>query len=228
MQILDTDDSWKMLMASIPSENNPDLPKYTVEHIQLIEKYGLLNRRLAGDILLDEWSTSGRVRPKVETLFVLLQKCELFRAADYVATEILSIPIPRRPTEGPAKEILPILNPDESELLEQPFDNLHITNIPEPISNDALSPLDANLNALVEKLNNYDHSHGNLIDFSIEVIEKVTNNFSESLNIGSGSFGTVYSLDLRPKGPKLAIKLLHPTSSVVEEQFVTEIRVLSE
>jgi len=196
-----------------------------VENIDLVERHGIMNRRLAGDILLDEWSTSGRIRPTVETLFDLLQECQLFRAADYVAEEILNIPIPLRPAQGPAQVIIPILfgqNEPEELGLHERLNTMSLEASPSNFN------IDSNLNILVQRLNNYDYSQGNLIDFNIEVIERATKKFDERFCIGSGAFGTVYSLDLKPKGPKLAIKLLHPASSVVEDQFVTEIRVLSE
>lgn len=46
--------------------------------------------RLAGEILFDEWGTSGRQRPTVSHLLQLLVKAELFRAADYVAVNLLN------------------------------------------------------------------------------------------------------------------------------------------
>lgn len=40
-------------------------------------------------MFLDEWSTMGRKRPTLRLLLELLIKAELFRAADYVACDIL-------------------------------------------------------------------------------------------------------------------------------------------
>lgn len=40
-------------------------------------------------ILLDEWGTSGHVRPTVDHLFTLLMRLELYRAADFVAVQML-------------------------------------------------------------------------------------------------------------------------------------------
>jgi hypothetical protein len=41
--------------------------------------------KLCGEVLLDEWGTSGRRRPTVGHLLKLLQLCESYEAADYLA-----------------------------------------------------------------------------------------------------------------------------------------------
>jgi len=102
-------------MTSIPKESNPSIPKYTAEHLKLIENESVKTRKLGGEILIDEWSTSGRKRPTVGTLLNILQKCELFRAADYIAIQLLrQVERPERPSNGPARQI------DEQELLVKP------------------------------------------------------------------------------------------------------------
>jgi len=222
-QMLDLGDAWKKLMATIPSELRPDQPKYTSEDINLVERYGLTNRKMCGEILLDEWSTSGRNRPKVEDLYELLKQCELFRAADFVAAEILDIPTPTRPNEGPAK-VIPIAELN-SQLSNS--DNFNANFRETFCLNDEIST-DPNLETIIDKLNNYDYqSTRTLLNFPVESLESATKQFDDSFRVGSGAFGIVYSLDLRPRGPRLAIKVLHPSSSVAEDQFVTEIQVLS-
>lgn len=44
----------------------------------------------AAQIFLEEWITSGKIRPSIGHLLQLLVKSEIFRAADYVAVNILS------------------------------------------------------------------------------------------------------------------------------------------
>ncbi|CAG7718396.1 unnamed protein product [Allacma fusca] len=227
-QLLDIDEGWKKLMSSIPSTVNASGQKYTSEHIQLVERHGLNSRKLCGEIFLDEWSTSGTVRPTAETLYELLQQCQLYRAADYVAEEILEVPLPSRPTDGPAKRISESLitqfEPEEEE--EGVFPDARVTSssalkiIPSTQTAD-----DGSLQRLLDQLNNYDFVNGKLINFSINTIQTATKGFSETYKVGSGSFGTVYKLELG--SIPLAIKLLHPTCTVIEEQFVTEINVLS-
>lgn len=47
-------------------------------------------QRNAAEIFLSEWGTMGKNRPTLGILLNLLVKAELFRAADYVAGEILN------------------------------------------------------------------------------------------------------------------------------------------
>lgn len=63
-------------------------------------------------VLLDEWGTSGQKRPTVGDLLECLIRVPLFRAADYVATDILKEERPKRPESGPAKWV------DESILID--------------------------------------------------------------------------------------------------------------
>jgi len=205
-------------MCAIPSEGNQSRPKYTTEHMQLIERYGQKTSKLCGEILIDEWSTSGKKRPTVKTLLELLVQCRLFRAADYVASEILEVELPARPSEGPAAPVL---------WATREFQNLAIIGERSETADGGGEAVDP-YQEIFEKLNNRDYEKGNLVNFNISLIESATRNFHQDFCIGSGAFGTVYKLDLsRNGGPVLAIKSLTPTSSVVEEQFLTEIRVLS-
>lgn len=115
VKILEDAESWKRLMAIIPKslqENTYEcdikignLPKYNSEHFRLIENGSLKFRRLCTDILLEEWGTSGRVLPTLGHLLHLLVKAELFRAADYIAVELLKRDPPPRPTNGPAAPV---------------------------------------------------------------------------------------------------------------------------
>lgn len=67
--------------------------KYTNDHVHLLED--AVKRpgetRLLAQILFDEWSISGRKRerPTIGVLLHLLVKAELFRAADFVAENLL-------------------------------------------------------------------------------------------------------------------------------------------
>lgn len=192
-------------MAQIPSEGDPSKPKYTAEHVSLIERHGRTSGVPPGEILLDEWSTSGRKRPTTEVLLDLLIKCEMFRAADYVASELLGQDAPARPESGPAAKIAEITGKVEERFSVEGL-------------KDAL-----------ERLDNHDHSQGNLVPFHVQVIRKGTRDFAEEECIGKGAFGSVFRLDLKEfGGPVLAVKLLNPANSVMESQFLTELRVLSE
>lgn len=56
-------------------------------------------------ILFDEWGTSGQNRPTIEHLYKLLNQIPLYRASDYIAENILKIPPPERPMNGPGRRI---------------------------------------------------------------------------------------------------------------------------
>ncbi|KAI7726000.1 hypothetical protein M8C21_015255 [Ambrosia artemisiifolia] len=62
--------------------------------------------------------------------------------------------------------------------------------------------------------------------FSFEELNKYTNNFSESNNIGTGGYGTVYKASL-PNGQLIAIKRAKQGSTQGGIEFKTEIELLS-
>ncbi|GLV35025.1 pelle [Carabus blaptoides fortunei] len=82
-----------------------NLPKYNTEHFKLIENAGCKLRKPCSEILFEEWGTSGRIRPRLGHLLKLLERAELYRAADYVAIELLKLPPPERPLTGPAARV---------------------------------------------------------------------------------------------------------------------------
>ncbi|CAG9815637.1 unnamed protein product [Phaedon cochleariae] len=112
---LENNEYWKDLMKIIPKNldsNNfkcdisvHNQHKYHSEHFRLIENHSVKSRRTCTEILFDEWGTSGRIRPTLGHLLHLLVKAKLFKAADYVAVEILRQPKPQRPEGGPEAEI---------------------------------------------------------------------------------------------------------------------------
>lgn len=57
---------------------------------RIIENAGRQLKMNAAEIFLTEWSTMGRSRPSLGILLDLLTKEKLFRAADYLAKEILN------------------------------------------------------------------------------------------------------------------------------------------
>ncbi|XP_072755485.1 uncharacterized protein Tub [Anoplolepis gracilipes] len=101
--ILSISDSWKKLMAIVPKQEN--VPKFNNDHISIIEQTAYGDKRNAAEVFLDEWSTMGKKRPTIRLLLELLIKAELFRAADYVACDILKRERPKRPDYGPAASI---------------------------------------------------------------------------------------------------------------------------
>jgi len=101
-EILEVRDSWQMLMAEVSeeTETGEQKLKYTSQHISLVVRAAKANAAtLTGaEILFDEWGTSGRKRPTLNTLVHLLTQLKLYRAADYVAVNILGgAPVERPP-----------------------------------------------------------------------------------------------------------------------------------
>lgn len=83
---------------------------------RLVEIESRNQRRSATQILFEEWGTSGRRRPSLNHLKDLLVKVELYRAADYVAVNLLKENAPERPATGPAALIDISLPPDFEEM----------------------------------------------------------------------------------------------------------------
>jgi interleukin-1 receptor-associated kinase 4 len=116
VQILELQESWKKLMAIIPKTllkdnykcdvdlNNP--ARYRSEHFHVVEDASMRHKKYCADILLREWGTCGKVRPSLGHLKYLLEKAELFRAADFVAVDVLRQEPPSRPEKGPAAPVL--------------------------------------------------------------------------------------------------------------------------
>ncbi|MCD7454064.1 hypothetical protein HAX54_023381 [Datura stramonium] len=63
--------------------------------------------------------------------------------------------------------------------------------------------------------------------FSLDEMERSTNNFDPRLVIGSGGYGTVYKGDIDGGVTTVAVKRLKPGSSQGENEFWTEIKMLS-
>lgn len=101
--ILETNNDWRKVMSQIPKDplSKTSEPKYNNEHMRLIEEHAKQTNRKCAEILFDEWGTSGRVRPTLNTLYNIILKAEIFRAADEIAGIMKESP-PARPTDGPA------------------------------------------------------------------------------------------------------------------------------
>ena len=87
--ILSLDDQWKVVMAHVPMSVDNPTNKYTTGDVNMIEQHSKQTGKQGMDILLEEWGTSGTVRPTVLDLFLLCNNLELFRAADFIQQELL-------------------------------------------------------------------------------------------------------------------------------------------
>lgn len=106
-EILEIRDSWQILMASITQESDTggaQKLKYSSRHISMVEREAKANasKLTATEILFDEWGTSGRKRPTLQTLMDLLAELKLYRAADYISMNILGgVPVERLNLQKP-------------------------------------------------------------------------------------------------------------------------------
>ncbi|XP_023941791.1 uncharacterized protein LOC112048494 [Bicyclus anynana] len=103
VNILEINNDWKKVMSIIPKslQSEEFEPKYNNEQMRMIEEHAKATNQKCTEILMDEWSTSGRVRPTLSTLKEILIKAQIFRAADEIA-RILNESLPVRPNYGPA------------------------------------------------------------------------------------------------------------------------------
>jgi len=142
VKLLDVDESvLSLLMGNIVKnlENNESELRFNSKHIDAIRDHSQRHNKSAILVLLDEWSTMGRLRPKVGHLLDLLIKCQLFQAADFVAN-LLNEDRPERPSNGPAASVdislTSIENIDEIvNDLNYPFSSIDLTTKANRINN---------------------------------------------------------------------------------------------
>lgn len=124
-QRLEGDDSvLSLMMGNIVKDLENPLTselRFTSSDIETIRNHAHQLRKSAILIFFEEWSTmGGRHRPRLYHLLELFVKCQLFRAADYVAT-LIGAPTPERPLVGPSAHI-DISLPDDVESLVNGMD----------------------------------------------------------------------------------------------------------
>eukprot|EP00092_Neocalanus_flemingeri_P030027 GFUD01032601.1.p1 GENE.GFUD01032601.1~~GFUD01032601.1.p1 ORF type:complete len:521 (-),score=145.69 GFUD01032601.1:60-1622(-) len=93
-EILSLEDHWKTVMAHVLMSPEDSSNKYTADQVNIIDKHSKQTGKPGMDILLDEWGTSGRIRPTVEDLFRLCESLELYRAADFILEDLLGGVLP--------------------------------------------------------------------------------------------------------------------------------------
>ncbi|XP_070507553.1 protein Tube [Chironomus tepperi] len=141
VKLLDVDDSvLSLLMGNIVKnlEDNDSELRFNSKHIDAIREHSQRHNKSAILVLLDEWSTMGRLRPKIGHFLDLLIKCQLFQAADFMA-DLLNERRPERPSNGPASSVdisLPNENIDEIvNDLNYPFSSIDLTTKANRINN---------------------------------------------------------------------------------------------
>ena len=222
-----------MVMAAVPrsfDECEEFQHKYSTDHVNIIENYSRQTGKLGMDILLDEWGTSGRVRPTVADLYLLCSSLELYRAADFLLEQLMGGEKPTRTfslaVNGAAQtEVLDVnhyhipANIDTDELNKQ-LDSLIVDSQElKPGSPDCISQLQSPLPT-----------------FSFSFLQTITNNFcdlpfsSGGNKIGAGAFGSVYhgklSGQLGLVNTSVAVKRILRDLVKNEEQFNNEVEMM--
>lgn len=186
-KLLDGDDSiLSLLMGSVVKDlDNPSSElRFTSNDIELVRNHSQEIRKSAILIFLDEWSTMGKTRPKLRHLLALLTKCQLFRAADFLAS-LINEPQPRRPKNGPAArveididlpgDILEVVNG-----LEYPFSGSEVNNNQQRPKPEIIAP---NMNFASDSSTN-----GNI---SLPLIPVPSNRYTSSLIFNTPSTANV-------------------------------------
>lgn len=132
-KLLDMDDSiLSLMMGNIAKDiNNLNSElRFNSTDIDSVREHAERHKKSPILILLDEWSTMGKERPRMRHLLSLLVKCQLFFAADYVA-ELIRVEKPERPKTGPAALVDISLTDDEKvedivRNIEYPFSSIDI------------------------------------------------------------------------------------------------------
>lgn len=117
-----------LLMGNIRVDNDDpnSTLRFTSEDVEAIRNHAEVLRRPPVVVLIDEWSTMGKSRPKLGHFLDILIKCELFRAAEFLAEKIQE-PQPARPLQGPAARVEIMLPAEVDSLvngLDYPFSTL--------------------------------------------------------------------------------------------------------
>ncbi|XP_071449817.1 interleukin-1 receptor-associated kinase 4-like [Hetaerina americana] len=241
VQILELGQAWKQLMAIIPKNEETNSPKYKVEHIRMVECASEKHHRPCSEILLDEWGCSGRKRPTLSLLLDLLVNASLFRAADYIAVDLLKEPPPNRPSEGPAALVDVSDDALEKLLPKRPEDGMSAPKT----SGGSKVPLHINIDAcqLSTQLPHfaYIELQEATLGFSEEPYIKIKGEYGahdDSMytgrKIGTGAFGSVYLGHLHIHDDRqtdnkmmVAIKKLNQDAINLEMQFRNEVEMLS-
>nr|XP_023027872.1 uncharacterized protein LOC111515905 [Leptinotarsa decemlineata] len=208
--ILDQNDQWMCLMSIIPeflqennyrcdiSDYNP--PKYDSEHFRILYDLKKLGRKCT-ELLLSEWGCSGVIRPTVGHLLYLLVNAKLFKAADYIAKDLLHQGKPKRPCNGPEAKISPsLLQKEISHDQKIPIDNNHNSrNIHQQIPEIIITDSNQEAMAKAATTSTATTSDADMIEFSSssvhENIEATVTNFPVVVDHSNSSFESNAGVD---------------------------------
>jgi len=224
-EILASDDHWKTVMAAVPASGSDkngscNSYKYSTDHVNIIDNHCKKTGKLGMDVLIDEWGTSGRVRPTVEDLYLLCDQLQLYRAADFILDSLMGGVKPTKALTETVKMVVaerPVIEPTNG----AGYVNISVTkdcDNQNPVMKDFKIPKDIDTDELNKQLDslildsqeqkspvNEDLSldsialiQSPLPHFAFGFLRTITNNFCEipysagGNKIGAGAFGSVY------------------------------------
>ncbi|CAH1646987.1 unnamed protein product [Spodoptera littoralis] len=189
--ILEINKDWQKVVPLIPKDLTADNfeRKYNYEHMRLMEKHAEDTNRKFAEVLFDEWGTSGRVRPTLETLMMILYKAEIFRAVDEISLMLGEPPLPR-PSDGPGA---PITTNISALLNEQSGDQTANTTATVDSGNPHNSDHDQ---AICNHTTRQLKEPSDLIKFSETILSKDIPNLSALQTFGDRSTALVEQSDL--------------------------------
>lgn len=144
-------------------------------------------RRSPTQILLDEWGTSGKKRATVSDLLELLIKVQLYRAADFVAKDILHEAMPKRPEHGPSARI-------DITLPNKPLDEAVIEKLLNNVSYPCTSQLAAQL--IERSIDSLINNNNRDISNAISVVERHKSIFNSSGEVTPDQYESESDTDL--------------------------------
>lgn len=239
-EILSSNDGWKVVMSAVPSNGDRPLSyKYSTDHINIIDNHSRQTGKTGMDVLIDEWGTSGRVRPTVDDLYLLCESLELFRAADFILENMLG---GDKPTKVLSEQQTKLLS-DRPTVMKP---NVADYNIPKNVDTDELNK---QLDSLIIEsqdlkspsteeaaMDSIGLVQSPLPHFAFSFLQSITNNFCETPfssggnKIGAGAFGSVYfgrlSGQLGLTNTGVAVKRIARDMISNEEQFNNEVEIM--
>ena len=256
-EILSSEGQWKTVMASVPApEGSSFRYKYTTDHVNIIESHSRKTGKMGMDILIDEWGTSGKVRPTVEDLYLICDDLELFRAADFILDSLLDGDKPTKVITNSIKVEKPLseksnngsgIKTKNAESCSEGKPNIQNFNIPKDLDTDELNKqLDSLILESQEQkspvleeaaLDSINVLTTTLPHFNFGFLQTLTNNFCDvpfstgGNKIGAGAFGSVYygrlSGQLGLANTAVAVKRIARDMIKNEEQFNNEVEIMA-
>ena len=251
-EILSSEGQWKTVMASVPGpEGSSSRFKYTTDHVNIIESHSRKTGKMGMDILIDEWGTSGKVRPTIEDLYLICDDLELFRAADFILDSLLDGDKPTKVISNQIHIEKPLTEKhDNGSGIETKSDrkpDIQNFKIPNNLDTDELNK---QLNSIILEsqeqkspvleeaaLDSINVLTTTLPHFNFGFLQTLTNNFCDvpfstgGNKIGAGAFGSVYygrlSGQLGLSNTAVAVKRIARDMIKNEEQFNNEVEIMA-